>query len=93
MADVFGQEIVFPESYESSCRGAALLGMYALGAMDSLDVADEMTQVTTSHSPHKDDVAVYEELMKVFTRLYERLEPEFTEISEFQRRTRGEKDS
>ena len=93
MADVFGREIIFPESYESSCRGAALLGMYALGAMDSLAAADEMTQVTTSHSPHKDDVAVYEELMKVFTRLYERLEPEFAEISEFQRRIRSEKDS
>lgn len=93
MADVFGREIIFPESYESSCRGAALLGMYALGTLDSLDVADEVAQVSTSHSPHKDAAAVYEELMKMFTRLYERLEPEFTEISEFQRRIWGEKDN
>ena len=90
MADVFGQEITFPESYESSCRGATLLGMYALGDIDSLDVADEMRQTTTSHHPQEDSVAVYEELMEIFTRLYERLEPEFKEISDFQRRVRGE---
>jgi gluconokinase len=85
MADVYGREIVFPESYESSCWGAALLGMKAVGVIDPLDAADEMAQISTRHQPEKDNVAVYEKLMGIFTRLYDRLEPEFTEISNLQR--------
>ena len=85
MADVYGREIVFPESYESSCWGAALLGMKAVGTIDSLDAADEMTQTSTRCQPEEDNIAVYEKLMEIFTRLYGRLEPEFTEISKLQR--------
>jgi gluconokinase len=84
MADVYGREIVFPESYESSCWGAALLGMKAVGVIDSLDVADEMAQISTRHQPEKDNVAVYKDLMKIFTNLYKRLEPEFANISKLQ---------
>lgn len=84
MADVFGREIVFPESYESSCWGAALLGMKALGLIDSLEVADEVTRVSTRHRPDARNAASYEKLMRIFTRLYEQLEPEFSEISAFQ---------
>lgn len=86
MADVFGRDISFPESYESSCWGAALLGMRSLGEIDSFDVADEAIRVSASHHPEERSAIVYERLMEIFERLYERLEPEFTEISEFQRR-------
>lgn len=92
MADVFRREITFPESYESSCWGAALLGMKALDAIDSLDVADEMTRISTSHQPKEENVATYKVLMEIFTRLYERLEPEFTEITTFQRSEWGDED-
>ena len=85
MADVYGREIVFPESYESSCLGAALLGMKALDVIDSLEAADEITQTSTQHQPDESATAVYKGLIEIFGRLYERLEPEFTEISNFQR--------
>jgi gluconokinase len=85
MADVFRREVAFPDSYEGSCWGAALLGMKALGAIDSLDVSKQMTKISTRHRPHEDSVRVYEELIEIFVRLYERLEPEFAEISRFQR--------
>lgn len=29
MADIFNREVVVPESFESSCLGAAALGLYA----------------------------------------------------------------
>lgn len=91
MADVFRREISFPESYESSCWGAALLGMKALGAIDSLDVAGEMTEISYRQTPRQENLRIYEELTGIFDRLYERLEPEFTEISNFQRATRDDK--
>jgi len=85
MADVFGREIDFPDSYEGSCWGAALLGMKALGAIDLLDVAKQMTKISTRHRPDEDSARTYEELIEIFLRLYERLEPEFAEISRVRR--------
>lgn len=85
MADVFGCEILFPESYESSCWGAVLLGMKALGAVPSLDVAYEMSRIAETNRPDPDAVRAYEALAPIFGRLYERLEPEFAEISRLQR--------
>ena len=41
MADVFDREVVVPESFESSCLGAAILALYALGDVDSIDVGGE----------------------------------------------------
>jgi gluconokinase len=93
MADVYGREIVFPESYESSCWGAALLGMKAIGIIDSLDAADDMVQISTRHQPEDGNIDVYERLMGVFTRLYGSLEPEFKEISDLQRSVREDGES
>ena len=90
MADVYGREIIFPESYESSCLGAALLGMKALNIIDSLEVADEIMKTSTRHQPDEENAAVYEGLVKIFGRLYDRLEPEFTEISNFLRSTQND---
>ena len=85
MADVFRREVAFPDSYEGSCWGAALLAMKALGAIDSLDVAKQMTKISTRHRPDESSARVYEELMEIFIRLYERLEPEFAAISRLRR--------
>lgn len=84
MADVFGTEIVFPDTQQSSGFGAALLGMKALGHIDSLDAAKDMISVEGSHSPQKESARVYKELVEVFDRLYEKLEPEFAAVSKVQ---------
>ncbi len=84
MADVYGREISFPESYESSCLGAALLGMMALGITDSSEAAEKMFRTSTRHQPTEENAAVYEKLVQIFDKLYERLEPQFAEISRLQ---------
>ncbi len=85
MADVFGREVLFPESHESSCWGAALLGMKALGEIDSLGEAKKLARISLRHQPDPDAVGTYRGLVEIFVRLYERLEPEFKALSEFQR--------
>jgi gluconokinase len=85
MADVFCREVAFPDSHESSCWGAVLLGMEALGAIDSLDNSKHLTKVSTRHQPDENSARIYKELIEIFIRLYERLEPEFSKISRFQR--------
>ncbi len=85
MADVFEREFLFPESHESSCWGAALLCMKALGEINSLDEAKKLARISLRHQPDPDAVETYRGLMEIFVGLYERLEPEFKALSEFQR--------
>jgi gluconokinase len=85
MADVFGQEVVFPESPESSCLGAALLGMKALGIVQSLDVAQEAVKISLRHTSDPGNARVYEDLTQMFARLYHSLEPEFAALAQHQR--------
>src|SRR5437667_13445 len=59
MADIFDREVYIPESYESSCLGAAVLGLYALKHVDSLDVVAGMVGSTHHHSPIADNVRRY----------------------------------
>lgn len=49
MADIFNREVVVPESVESSCLGAAVLGLYALGKIESLEAIAGMVGATHRH--------------------------------------------
>jgi gluconokinase len=82
MADVFGREILFPESHETSCWGAALLFMKALGEIDSLAESKNLARITLRHRPDPTAAKSYRRFVEIFLRLYERLEPEFEALSE-----------
>jgi gluconokinase len=72
MADVFDREVVVPESFESSCLGAAVLGLYALGRVDSLEVISSMVGATQRHTPIEQNVVVYGRFISVFPRSWKR---------------------
>lgn len=84
MADIFNQEVVVPESFESSCLGAAILGMYALGKVDSLNVVSQMVGSTHSHNPIEENVKVYQELVPIYLSVYRKLEEDYNRIAAFQ---------
>ncbi|MBN8198915.1 MULTISPECIES: gluconokinase [Bacillaceae] len=89
MADIFNQEVVVPESYESSCLGAAILGLYALGVVEDLNVVSDMVGATFSHQPKEEDAKVYRELMPIYIRLSRLFENEYESLSDFQRKYLG----
>ncbi|MGJ3244502.1 MAG: gluconokinase [Elainellaceae cyanobacterium] len=84
MADIFNREVVIPEQYESSCLGAAILGLYALGEISSLDVATTMVGETHHHSPNDSNVAIYQTILPVFERLVNVFAGEYEAIAHFQ---------
>ncbi|WP_226527599.1 gluconokinase [Metabacillus niabensis] len=86
LADVFDQEVTIPESFESSCLGAIVLGMYGLGEIDSLSEVEKMVGSIHSHTPNKEATAAYRELMPIFIRLPRLLENEYSAISAFQQK-------
>ena len=87
MADVFDREVVVPESFESSCLGAAVLGLYALGHVDSIEVVAGMVGATHRHTPNQNNVALYRRLLPIYLSLPGRLEQEYRAIAEFQQQT------
>ena len=86
LADIFEQEVTIPESFESSCLGAAVLGMYALGYIDDLSEVKNMIGITNVHKPNEANFEVYRELLPIWIRLSEILEPEYKEIAMFQKK-------
>lgn len=90
MADIFDQEVIIPESIESSCLGAAVLGLYATGRAKSLDVVFNMIGSTYKHIPDPEHTKVYKQLLPIYISVYRSLESQYEAIAEFQREQAGE---
>ncbi|KAF1023723.1 MAG: Xylulose kinase [Paracidovorax wautersii] len=86
MADVFDREVVVPESFESSCLGAAVLALYGLGHADSLEVVADMVGATHQHTPEPEAVALYDALKPIYLSLPRKLAEEYKAIAAFQQR-------
>jgi gluconokinase len=85
MADIFEREVEVPQSVESSCLGAAVLGLYALGKVSSLAVIADMVGSTNRHVPIAANVAIYERLRPIFMALPQKLAQEYKLLAAFQR--------
>lgn len=86
LSDVFNQKVQIPESVESSCLGAVVLGLYALGEVDDLNVVSEMIGTTDSNSPNQEQVDIYTELIPIFIRLSRLFEEDYEAIVAFQQK-------
>ncbi|WP_189031596.1 gluconokinase [Paenibacillus albidus] len=90
MADIFDQETIVPESFESSCLGAVVLGLYATGETASLDIVFEMIGSTHKHTPMDEHAAIYKKLLPIYISVFRSLESQYEAIAEFQREQAGE---
>jgi gluconokinase len=83
LADVLAMPVGYPAGHEGSAFGAALLGMQALGIVDSIDLAGELVGIDDVVEPDPDAAAVYAELLPTFAALYEALGPAFAALGRF----------
>ncbi|SFU51540.1 gluconokinase [Alicyclobacillus macrosporangiidus] len=81
MADVFGIPVAVPADYESSCWGAAALGLFAAGVWDALERVDDTAAIRERIHPDPERTRVYQAEMTRFGRLYETLKGEFTALA------------
>jgi gluconokinase len=81
LADALDTRLGFPSSHEGSAFGAALLGMEALGLVESIDVAADLVAIDKEVQPDSGAAGVYAELLPVFDELYEQLEPAFRALT------------
>jgi gluconokinase len=80
LADVLGLAIGVPSEHEGSGLGAALLGMEALGLVDSIDVAEDLVRIEQEIQPDAAAAATYASLQSVHAGLYDALVPAFTQL-------------
>ncbi|MBV7506651.1 gluconokinase [Bacillus sp. sid0103] len=85
MSDIFDLDVVVPESYESSCLGACILGLYATGKIESFEVVSEMVGSTHKHTPKESAAHEYRQLLPIFINLSRVLEADYTRIANYQR--------
>jgi gluconokinase len=88
LADVFDREVVVPESFESSCLGAAVLALYALGEVDSIDVVAGMVGTMHRHLPIPENVAIYAQLTPIYLSIPAKLTDEYAKLAAFQQGVR-----
>jgi gluconokinase len=84
MADVFDREVIVPESFESSCLGAAIMALYALGEVDTIAVVAGMVGATHRHTPIPEHVAIYRQLAPIFGSIPNKLASEYAQVAAFQ---------
>ncbi|OPA81208.1 gluconokinase [Paenibacillus selenitireducens] len=84
MADIFDQEVVVPESYESSCLGAVVLGLVAIGEAESFDIVSQMVGATHEHKPIAANAAIYHQLLPIYIQIARKFSEEYEAISRFQ---------
>ncbi|MEL6384690.1 MAG: gluconokinase [Cyanobacteria bacterium J06626_18] len=82
LADIFNCEVTIPQSYESSCLGAAILGLFALGYISDLKIAANMLGTTQQHQPIAANVAQYQKVIPVYQRLLNIFKSEYVALTQ-----------
>jgi gluconokinase len=85
LCDVLDVPVGFPESHQGSGFGAALLGMEALGIVDTIDRAAGMIAIDEVRRPDPEAAAVYAATQPTFAALYEALTPAFRALRDLDR--------
>lgn len=80
LADTLNMEIGFPADHQGSGFGAALLGMQALGMVESIDVAADLVRMADVVGPDPAAAATYAALRPLFSQLYDALMPAFVSL-------------
>ncbi|GAA0363669.1 gluconokinase [Alkalibacterium iburiense] len=84
LSDIFNQEVHVPQTVESSCLGAAVLGRYAIGDIEALSDIKGMVQTEKITKPSAENVEIYKKLLPIYIRLSRLFEEEYEAITAFQ---------
>lgn len=85
LADVIGREINVPDVDEGAAYGAAVMGLYALGELESLDKASDLIGIRQTYYPNTQNKASYDRLYAIYLNTYWNLQQQFKDIASFQR--------
>lgn len=85
LADVIGREINVPDVDEGAAYGAAVMGLYAIGELESLDKASDLIGIRKTYYPNENNKCAYDRLYSIYLNTYWNLQQQFKDIASFQR--------
>lgn len=83
VADIFNAPVAIPKNVESSCFGAAVLGMVSLGLLPNLEAVSDLTNHDAPRLPIAANVAVYQRLYPLYEQLAQTYQPLFKQLADF----------
>ena len=81
LADVFNKKVAIAKSYESSCLGAVVLGMKALGIINNIEEVKNLVPISKTFEPDGRNHEIYMKTFEIYDRLYYKLKDDFESIS------------
>jgi gluconokinase len=81
LADVMGNALQVPHTPEASALGAAALAMYATGGMRELSEVKKWVRIIEMQQPDKANHAVYQKCYSLYSKLVDKLVPEFENMT------------
>lgn len=86
LSDIFGKTVEVPESHESSGFGGAVMALYALGHISSLEEVKQMIHIQHRQSPIQENREIYQTMHNVYQNLTRDMYGHFNTLAEIQRR-------
>ncbi|MCM8712010.1 gluconokinase [Clostridium sp. SYSU_GA19001] len=84
LCDIFDINVVVSENYESSCIGAVMLGMLAVGEVEKLEQCSYLVKENRMFKPNEETTQVYKNLYDLYKQSIESLTIILEKISNFQ---------
>ncbi len=88
-ADLFGQRLLLPANFEGSALGAAILGQYALGQIDSLAAGAARVGTSGEIEPDPTAARAYREVVPLYKQAYANLTDLFSALRRIRNKTRA----
>ena len=83
VADIFNAPVAIPKNVESSCFGAAVLGMVSLDLLPNLEAVSDLVNHDAPRQPVAANVAVYQRLYPLYEQLAQAYQPLFKQLADF----------
>ncbi len=90
IADVFNRPITIPNQRQSSSVGAAILGLYALQYIPSLEDNPFGLSETGCYQPNPAQAAIYQRILPVYNHLLTTVQPTYSLMAQLQRDLQSE---
>lgn len=85
LCDIFNVNVVISDNYESSCIGAVMLGMLAVGKVEKLEQCRYLVKESEVFEVNEETRETYKKLYSYYKQSIERLTPILEQLSSFQK--------
>jgi gluconokinase len=85
VTDVFNRNVIIPVQHESSSLGAAIVGLYALQIIDSLEDNQLLSEKIQQYQPIPANVQIYQQIKPIYQQLLSRFQAAYQLVAQLPR--------